>query len=560
MAAVNETFINNAIAAAIASNQGWNDVNQIFVIQSGALVFFMHTGFAMLSIGSVRARFAKHIATLILLDACASALGFYLFGFAFGFGDALVSGSNGGATAAHQNPFIGSKHFALQGLPQTPPQAPYGFWLWFFEWTASYGFWLWFFEWTFAATAATIVSGAIAERAKIESYLFYSFFMTAWVYPVITHSVWSFSGWASMFRNNNNHGLSSNGALLFRSGAIDFAGSGAVHMVGGFAALAGSLVLGPRIGRFGPNGQVNPMEGHNASLFVLGVMILWFGWYGFNPGSELALVNQAGQALTPPVSYSAAVANAAVTTSLAAATAGLSGMLFRTLLDRIATGKNVYDIMTFGNSVLAGLVAITAGCSVVYPWGAVCIGFVAGMWYVCASKIVLKCKIDDPLDAIAVHAANGLWGVWAVGFFAGKPLVYNAYGPNPYVSDPTNPRYFREYGCFLGGSGRLLAAQIVYSLWIIGWVLANMLPFFLILKHLGLFRVSLEAETAGLDHSYHGGSAYIGGPEDTSVGGKGSYGLSNGRGGTVVDSGLVAAPFTHLGAAKPARETEMTPA
>ncbi|KAK9811834.1 hypothetical protein WJX72_010981 [[Myrmecia] bisecta] len=540
MATVDEAFVNDAISKAVSGNQGWNDANQIFVIQSGALVFFMHTGFAMLSIGSVRAKFAKHIATLILLDACASALGFYIFGFAFGFGDNLVAGSNGGLTASTQNPFIGSVHFAMQGLPQTPPQAPYGFWLWFFEWT-------------FAATACTIVSGAIAERAKIESYMVYSFFMAAWVFPVVTHSIWSFSGWASSFRANNTAGdLSNNGSLLFQAGAIDYAGSGAVHMVGGIAALAGSIVLGPRIGRFGPHGEVNAMEGHNASLFVLGVMILWFGWYGFNPGSQLGYINQAGQTLTPPVSYSAAVANAAVTTTLAAAAAGLSGLLFRTILDRRTTGKNVYDIMTLGNSALAGLVAITAGCSVVYPWGALCIGFVAGIWYVIASKIVLKCKIDDPLDAIAVHAANGLWGVLAVGFFAGKPLVYNAYGPFPYVTDNTDPRYYREYGCFLGGSGRLLGAQIVYALWIIGWVSANMFPFFFIIKKLGLFRVSPEDETEGLDHSYHGGSAYVGGPEDTSH--KGTYGLSNG-GGNVVDSGMNSAAVHHAG--KP-KEAELT--
>jgi Amt family ammonium transporter len=533
--------IQEAIDTAVTGNQGWNDVNQIFVIQTGALVFFMHTGFAMLSIGSVRAKFAKHIAILVLLDACASALGYYLFGFAFAFGDSLVDGPNGGTTLSTQNGFIGSHHFAMQGVPQTPPQTPIGFWLWFFEWT-------------FAATACTIVSGAIAERAKIESYVVYSFFMAAWVYPVITHSIWSWSGWASMFRTS--------GPLLFKSGAIDYAGSGAVHMVGGMAALCGSWILGPRIGRFGPNGEVNTMEGHNASLFVLGVMILWFGWYGFNPGSQLALVNTAGQAATPAISYSAAVANAAVTTTISPATAGLSGLLFRTILDRRVTGKNVYDIMTMGNACLAGLVAVTAGCSTVYPWGALCIGGTAGILYVLASKLVVAMRIDDPLDAIAVHFFNGWMGVIAVGFFAGKPLVYNAYGSYP---DSTltidDPRYFREYGCFLGGSGRLLAAQIVYSLWIIGWVAANMLPFFFLLKKLGLFRVSPEDETEGLDHSYHGGSAYVGGPEDTSTR-KGGYGLNGG--GMEVNEALNTVnpvnrvPHGATAGVKPTKEAEMT--
>jgi Amt family ammonium transporter len=466
------SFINSTVQELTAGP--YQDVTAEYVLASAYLVFFMHCGFAMLSVGCVRARFAKHIAILILVDACASAVGFYLFGYAFAWGDH----ANNADGSTSQNQFIGSQYFALSGLPHTQ-------------------YYLWVFQWSFAATACTIVSGAIAERTKFEAYVLYSFFMAAWVYPVLTHSVWSTAGWAGMFRSSPP---TPGYTLLLGVGAIDFAGSGAVHMVGGFAAAAGCWVVGPRIGRFLPDGTVVEMPGHNTSLFVLGVMILWFGWYGFNPGSQLALTGQGN---------SDAIANAAITTTLAPAVAGMSSLYAQSIIGRKAAGRMTYDVGVMGNGCLAGLVAITAGCSTVYPWGAVCIGAVAGWLYILGSRVSVALRLDDPLDAIAVHAWNGFWGVIAVGFFAGKGLIMNSYGPNPYSPDPANPE-FRQWGVLLGGDGRLLGAQVIYSFWLIGWVLANMIPFWLLLKKVGLFRVPANEETVGLDESYHGGTAYPG--------------------------------------------------
>lgn len=454
------------------------EINEGFTLNSAYLVFFMHCGFAMLSIGCVRAKYAKHISILILLDACASAMGFYLFGYAFAFGDKGAG-----------NAFIGSQFFAMSHLP--PSQ-----------------YYLWIFQWSFAATACTIVSGAIAERTRFEAYILYSFFMSAWVYPLVVHSIWAVNGWASAFNVNN---------LLFGSGAIDYAGSGAVHMVGGMAALCGAIVVGPRIGRFLPDGTVVQMEGHNTSLFILGVMILWFGWYGFNPGSQLAIVTTVAGS-----SYSVAnaVANAAVTTTISPAVAGLTGLAVKALFLKRETGKIVWDIMCMGNSVLAGLVAITSGCSTILPWGAIIVGGVAGTLYVFASKLMVKLRIDDPLDAIAVHLFNGTWGVIAVGFLAGQKQIAAAYGRTPETS---------EYGCWLGGSGRLLGAQLVYALWLAGWVAVNMTVFWLVLKYTGFLRVDAADEAAGLDVSHHGGSAYPADMEHGDAkGGKFANGTSNG--------------------------------
>ncbi|KAK9809380.1 hypothetical protein WJX73_010467 [Symbiochloris irregularis] len=476
------TIADSVTAATGFQSTQYADLTAAFVLNSAYLVFFMHCGFAMISVGCVRTRFAKHIAILILADAAASAFGYYFTGYAFAFGDNLdASGAPNG------NYFIGTNYFALHALPHTG---------------TSNSDYLWVFQWSFAATACTIVSGAIAERARFESYLLYSVFMAGWVYPIVTHSVWSPMGWAGMLRNTTYAPH-----RLLGVGAIDFAGSGAVHMVGGCAAAAGCFMIGPRIGRYLPDGTVVDMPGHNSSLFVLGVMILWFGWYGFNPGSQLALVG-----------YSGAIANAAITTTLAPAFASLSALAVKSTINRVSTGRWSYDIMTMGNGALAGLVAITASCSTVYPWGAIVIGIVAGMVYNFGSWVSVKLHLDDPLDAIAVHAWNGGVGVIAPGFIASQGLIQQSYGfantDNDCTQDPTNSSTnncpFRQYGCFLGGNGDLLGAQIIYFCWIVGWVLGNMLPFFFILKILGILRVPAEEETLGIDESYHGGHAYPG--------------------------------------------------
>ncbi|KAK9856103.1 hypothetical protein WJX84_006690 [Apatococcus fuscideae] len=242
------------------------------------------------------------------------------------------------------------------------------------------------------------------------------------------------------------------------------------------------------MGRFLPDGTVQDYSGHNTSLFVLGVFILWFGWYGFNPGSQLGLINE----IVP-------ISSAAINTTLSPACAGLSSLFTKTMVAKFTdrgSAHFVYDVGKMGNGALCGLAAITASCAVVHPWAAIVIGLVAGFGFVCFSQLVIWCRLDDPLDAISVHA---------FGFFAAPDLIDQSYP----VGTP------RQAGVFLGGSGNLLAAQLIHIVWVAGWVLANMIPFFWILKKLKLLRVSPEDEALGLDASYHGGTAYPG--ESTDV-------------------------------------------
>lgn len=428
------------------------DMDPFFVLVSGYLVFFMQCGFCMLSAGSVRGKNAKNIILKNLLDACFGALGWYFFGYALAFGN------SSGKFGAREN-------FALHEVSTTDYHS-------------------WFFQYAFAATTVTIVSGAVAERTKFEAYLLYAFTLTSWVYPIIVHWVWSYEGWLSAFVDEDE--------LFNESGMIDFAGCGVVHMTGGFAGLAGALVVGPRLGRFDASGKPRDIPGHSASLALLGVFILWFGWFGFNPGSALAIVGS-----------SQTVSLCAVTTTLAAA-AGCITTLFVTMAVAYAsTGHVVWDVIAAGNGALAGLVSITASCSVVHPWASIVIGIVGGFVYVGASNFVLRVlKVDDPLDAIAVHGFCGMWGLLGAASFADEDLMTLSYG----LLEPSMEQ--RPYGFIQGGDGKLLVAAITGIVVIFGWVMGHMVPFFLLMKAVGLLRVSPEDEHEGLDISHHGGSAY----------------------------------------------------
>eukprot|EP01023_Acetabularia_acetabulum_P057599 TRINITY_DN671_c0_g1_i1.p1 TRINITY_DN671_c0_g1~~TRINITY_DN671_c0_g1_i1.p1 ORF type:complete len:433 (+),score=100.21 TRINITY_DN671_c0_g1_i1:95-1300(+) len=346
----------------------------------------------------------------------------------------------------------------------------------------------WFFQYAFAATAATIVSGAVAERTKFEAYLAYAFLLTAWVYPVIVHWVWSGNGflWFDSDKLGNlGHGM------------VDFAGCGVVHMTGGFAGMWGAYMVGPRIGRFDADGKPNPIPGSNASLAILGVFILWFGWFGFNPGSTLGL---SGLALT--------ASRCAVTTTLCASSATITTLFILMVINYSSTGHIVWDLIGTSNGTLGGLVGITASCSVVQPWTAVLIGMISGFVYVGASALVLRwLKIDDPLDAVAVHGFCGIWGLLAAAFFADQPLMTEVYG--------TAPDSF-VHGFLRGGNGGLLAAAIVGIIVIFLWVTVHMAPFFLVMRMIGLLRVSVEDEDIGLDISHHGVDAETK-PESTKV-------------------------------------------
>lgn len=437
-----------AIAAAEAAAEVSTALDVFFVLVSGFLVFFMQCGFCMLSAGSVRGKNAKNIILKNLLDACFGALGWYIFGYGFAYGDT-------------SNNALGTDGFALEGI-------------------ANSDYHNWFFQYAFAATAATIVSGAVAERTKFEAYLLYAFFLTAWVYPNVVHWVWDERGWLSAFKTDDQFN---------DTGMIDFAGCGVVHMVGGLAGLAGAAVVGPRIGRYDASGKARDIPGHSASLALLGVFILWFGWYGFNPGSALGLSGNGALI----------AANCAVTTTLAAAGGCITTLAILLIQNYFSTGHMVWDVIGAGNGALGGLVGITAACAVVEAWAAVAIGVVAGFIYVGASNFVAHViKVDDPLDAIAVHAFCGMWGLIAAAAFADERLATIA-------GYDTSENAF---GFIMGGDGKLLVAAITGIAAITGWVLGHMIPFFFLTRLLGLLRVSAAEEHEGLDISHHGGTAY----------------------------------------------------
>lgn len=436
-------------------------VDSTYLLFSAYLVFAMQLGFAMLCAGSVRAKNTMNIMLTNVLDAAAGALFYYLFGFAFAFG----TPSNG---------FIGKHFFGLRSIP-----AIGGF---------DYSFFL--FQWAFAIAAAGITSGSIAERTQFVAYLIYSAFLTGFVYPVVSHWIWSADGWASASRTS--------GPLLFNSGVIDFAGSGVVHMVGGVAGLWGALIEGPRIGRFDHAGRSVALRGHSASLVVLGTFLLWFGWYGFNPGSFLTILKSYGPAGSIHGQWSA-VGRAAVTTTLAGSTAALTTLFGK----RLQTDHwNVLDVC---NGLLGGFAAITAGCSVVDPWAAIVCGFVSAWVLIGLNRLAARFRFDDPLEAAQLHGGCGAWGVVFTALFARKEYVEQIYG------GPGRP-----YGLFMGGGGRMLGAHVVLILVIAAWVSCTMGPLFLALNKMGLLRVSAEDEMAGMDQTRHGGFAYAYTDEDAS--------------------------------------------
>ncbi|GBF92724.1 ammonium transporter [Raphidocelis subcapitata] len=432
-------------------------VNTFFLTSSGALVFIMHAGFAMLCAGAIRSKNTMNILLQTILDAAVSAIAWYLVGWAFAYGN--VTRGNG---------FIGDWTFAMSDwYDNDNPSGGKGRWA------------EWFFQWAFAATAATIPAGAVAERFNFSAYLAYSFLVSAWVYPVVVHWVWAPKGWLSAFNTVNP---------LFGSGMIDFAGCAVVHMVGGLTGLMGCILVGPRLGRFNSQGEPVDMPGHSATLVVLGTVLLWFGWYGFNPGSTLNII-----AATDAGSENLYLTSgrAAVTTTLSGAAAVITALLSGLVRTR------TWDLLAVCNGALVGFVSITAGAAVLEPWAALLAGAAGALIFDLACWAWLKLGIDDPLCAAPMHGVCGAWGVVVTGFLAAPHFVKQAY-PNP-----------DHYGAFYpGSSGRLLAAQLVGTAAIAAWTCFWSGLLFFCLRLARQLRISPEDEQAGLDVSKHGGSAY----------------------------------------------------
>lgn len=406
--AQDELAVSNAVA-----------IDTVWTLIAAFLVFFMQAGFAMVEAGFTRAKNAGNIIMKNMMDFAAGTLVFWAVGFAimFGAGNAFM-GTTG---------FFLQDTFANLGL-DIPIMA-------FF-----------IFQTVFAATAATIVSGAMAERTNFSGYLAYSVVITAFIYPVVGHWIWG-GGW------------------LAELGMVDFAGSTVVHSVGGWAALAGAIVLGPRIGKYNEDGTTNALPGHNLLMAALGVFILWFGWFGFNPGSTVA-----GTDLS--------IASIAVTTNLAAA----AGAVLAMIVSWIKYGKA--DVSMTLNGALAGLVAITAGTAAVGNLSAVIIGSIGGIIVVYSVEFFDRLQIDDPVGAVSVHGVCGAFGTIAVGFFAA------------------------EGGLLFGGGISLLITQLIGVGSVFFWAFGLGLVLFKVIDIVIGLRVSEEDEIEGLDYSEHGAESY----------------------------------------------------
>jgi ammonium transporter, Amt family len=399
----------------------------------------------LLEAGAVRNKNTKNILLKNVIDACMAAIAWWAVGESFAHGSGQCSG----------NVFIGTEHFFASNVNAAKEPLYFSTWI---------------FGYAFSATAATIVSGAVAERTQFRSYVFYTLALTAFIYPVVAYWVWSPAGWLSSRRVNCTTG-EPNPVFADTNGLLDFAGSGVVHMVGGGAALVGAAIVGPRIGRF-TNGHVVHFDGSNTTQVVLGTFILWLGWYGFNAGSTQCML-----------ACMTVASRAAANTTLSIAAGGLSCLIIAILIG--APG----DVMPLLNGILAGAVSITASCAMVEPYAAAVIGMVGAVVYTSSSKLMLRLEIDDPLDATAVHFFCGIWGVFATGLFATESGVESVYG------------YAQGWGVFYGGSGKQLGIQVLGIIAIAVWSCSLAAVIFSTLKAANFLRVSKEAELQGLDVS-----------------------------------------------------------
>ncbi len=401
-----------------------NDVGNLTTMMAAFLVFFMQAGFAFLGAGLIRSRNVTNYMTKSFMDFAIASLSFWAFGFAIMMGTSQLG-------------ILGTTNFFLVDGAN--------------DWQVYVD---WMFQMVFAGTAATIVAGAVAERTKTQAYFAYSFIIGALIYPLYGHWVWNDGGWLA--------GLASIGL----PGAADYAGSGVVHAVGGFVALAGAAVVGPRIGKFNSDGSANVLPGHNVPFVIIGTFILFFGWFGFNinSGSSIGLN--------------------AINTLLAGAT----GAVVAVYIQLVRTGKT--DILAGCNGALAGLVGITAPVAYVDPWAAVVIGAIAAPIMLASVSVIENVfKIDDPVGAASVHGTCGLWGILAVGIFAS--------GNN----DVTG---------LVGGNATQIVSQLISMGVVLAWALVTGFVLFFVLKATMGVRATDEEQREGLDSTEHGVAAYPG--------------------------------------------------
>lgn len=394
-------------------------INTLWVLVTGFLVFFMQLGFGMLEAGLIRVKNVTNILIKNILDFCIASIVYWAVGYA------LMYGAG--------NLLFGYTYWFLAGIPTTTAGVP----------TLAY----WFFQLCFAGAAATIVAGGVAERTKFVAYLFYSFVVSAFIYPVVGHWIWG-------------------GGFLAQLGMLDYAGSSVVHSVGGWAALVGTMTLGPRIGKYNKDGSANAIVGHSMLIANIGLWVLWMGWFGFNPGSSLSGMQ---------IGLNASVA---VNTNVAAAT----GAITMVILSKWLTGK--YDLGMVTNGVLAGLVGVTAPAAYVSYTSAIAIGAIGAALAYFAVGFLDKIHVDDPVGALPVHLVNGIWGTISLGLF------------------------HETKGLLFGGGFGQLGVQALGVVSVAAWVIATAAGLFWLIKHTVGLRVTAREELEGLDIGEHGAASY----------------------------------------------------
>ena len=440
----------HAADPVLKGNDIVNPINTVWTLIAAFLVFGMQVGFTMLEAGFCRSRETVNVLMECVVDTCLCGILFYAWGFAFMF--------------SHGNGFIGTHWFFLQGAPAT------------YEGTGVAFLAVWLFQFAFADTCSTITSGAMIGRTAWVGDLLYSVAVSGFIYPIIGHWAWGPDGFLATM------GSAGNFLPWVGTSFHDFAGSTVVHTIGGFIALAGSIVLGPRLGRKFKRDGGGPMMPHDLTIAASGGLLLWFGWYGFNPGSTLSAMDFVG------------IGRVATNTTLAACAAGLTAMAVAYVMSK------KWDVSFTVNGFLAGLVAITCPCYWVSPTGAILLGGVAGVIVVGGVELLEYLRIDDPIGAVPVHGICGIWGTLSLGLFATGE--FGASGP--FTPDNSAP----VKGLFYGGGTQVLVAQLIGSAIITVSTFVVAMAVMYVVNAMGQLRISAEGENYGLDLHEHGISAY----------------------------------------------------